>query len=98
MRDASAMERLRRLTGPFVLRRLKTDKIIPGSDCTTVLRYRRVSVTPLQLDLTHGSLRADLARWPVEGFTLFSAEPREDRPAFRHGQSARTAFCSSLLV
>jgi 5'-nucleotidase len=41
---------------------------IPGSDCNTVLRDRLVSVTPLQLDLTDDAMRAEMARWPVEGY------------------------------
>ncbi len=41
---------------------------IPGSDCNTVLRERRVSVTPLHLDLTHHKMRGEVARWSLEGF------------------------------
>jgi 5'-nucleotidase len=41
---------------------------IPGSDCNTVLRDRLVSVTPLQLDLTDDAMRAQIARWPVDGY------------------------------
>jgi 5'-nucleotidase len=41
---------------------------IPGSDCNVVLRQRRVSVTPLQLDLTHHKMRDDVSRWPLLGF------------------------------
>jgi 5'-nucleotidase len=41
---------------------------IPGSDCNTVLREGLVSVTPLQLDLTHESMRPMVAGWTVEGF------------------------------
>ena len=41
---------------------------IPGSDCNAVLRDRLVSVTPLQLDLTHDELRARVEAWPLEGF------------------------------
>jgi 5'-nucleotidase len=41
---------------------------IPGSDCNTVLRERRISVTPLHLDLTHETLRAEIANWTLEGF------------------------------
>jgi 5'-nucleotidase len=44
---------------------------IPGSDCNAVLRERRVSVTPLQLDLTDEPMRAVVARWAVEGFPRF---------------------------
>jgi 5'-nucleotidase len=42
---------------------------IPGSDCNVVLRERRVSVTPLSLDLTDDAMRAVVAAWPVEGFS-----------------------------
>jgi 5'-nucleotidase len=41
---------------------------IPGSDCNAVLRERRVSVTPLMLDLTDDAMRAEVARWAVQGF------------------------------
>jgi 5'/3'-nucleotidase len=41
---------------------------IPGSDCNVVLRERRISVTPLQLDLTDEAMRRSVARWPVESF------------------------------
>lgn len=44
---------------------------IPGSDCNAVLRERRVSVTPLQLDLTDEPMRRSVGRWPVAGFTRF---------------------------
>jgi len=42
---------------------------IPGSDCNVVLREKRVSVTPLSLDLTDDAMRAVVATWPVEGFS-----------------------------
>jgi 5'-nucleotidase len=42
---------------------------IPGSDCNVVLRERRVSVTPLSLDLTDDAMRAVVAAWAVEGFS-----------------------------
>jgi 5'-nucleotidase len=42
---------------------------IPGSDCNAVLRERRVSVTPLQLDLTDDALREHVAGWRLEGFS-----------------------------
>jgi 5'-nucleotidase len=42
---------------------------IPGSDCNTVLRERRVSVTPLQMDLTDETMRNRVTRWAVEGFS-----------------------------
>ncbi len=41
---------------------------VPGSDCTAVLRDRLVSVTPLQLDLTHEPLRQVVSSWTLEGF------------------------------
>ena len=44
---------------------------IPGSDCNAVLREGRVSVTPLQLDLTDEPMRAVVAGWAVEGFRRF---------------------------
>jgi len=44
---------------------------IPGSDCNTVLRDRRVSVTPLQLDLTADGTRAELETWSLDGFVRF---------------------------
>ena len=44
---------------------------IPGSDCNAVLREARVSVTPLQLDLTDEPMRAVVAGWAVEGFRRF---------------------------
>jgi 5'-nucleotidase len=46
---------------------------IPGSDCNAVLRERRVSVTPLSLDLTDDAMRAVVAAWPVEGFVQHPA-------------------------
>jgi 5'-nucleotidase len=44
---------------------------IPGSDCNAVLREKRVSVTPLHLDLTHHKMRGEVARWPIDGFQRF---------------------------
>ncbi len=41
---------------------------IPGSDCNAVLRERRVSVTPLMLDLTDQAMRGEIAGWTIEGF------------------------------
>ena len=46
---------------------------IPGSDCNVVLRDRRVSVTPLMLDLTDEPMRETVASWPVEGFARHPA-------------------------
>lgn len=49
---------------------------IPGSDCNVVLRERRASVTPLQLDLTHAGGVQDLAGWQLAGYPrLPGAEP-----------------------
>ena len=44
---------------------------IPGSDCNVVLRDRRVSVTPLQLDLTDEAMRRQVTNWPVSGFRRY---------------------------
>jgi 5'-nucleotidase len=46
---------------------------IPGSDCNVVLRERRVSVTPLMLDLTDDAMRREVALWTVEGFERHGA-------------------------
>jgi 5'-nucleotidase len=46
---------------------------IPGSDCNVVLREKRVSVTPLMLDLTDERMREPLASWPIRGFTRHPA-------------------------
>jgi 5'-nucleotidase len=46
---------------------------IPGSDCNVVLREKRVSVTPLMLDLTDEPMRETVASWPVAGFLRHSA-------------------------
>jgi len=46
---------------------------VPGSDCNAVLRERRVSVTPLHLNLTDEAMRQQVAKWPVEGFTRFAS-------------------------
>ena len=46
---------------------------IPGSDCNAVLREKRVSVTPLMLDLTDEPRRAVVASWTVEGFARHGA-------------------------
>jgi len=42
---------------------------IPGTDCYVVLHDRRVSVTPMQRDLTDDRGRTEVARWPVRGYT-----------------------------
>jgi len=41
---------------------------IPGSDCNVVYREKRVSVTPLQLDLTDRATIDVVAGWPLDGF------------------------------
>jgi 5'-nucleotidase len=46
---------------------------LPGSD-TNAVRARRVSVTPLGLDLTSRALIADLSGWRVPGFPVHSGE------------------------
>jgi 5'-nucleotidase len=46
---------------------------IPGSDCNAVLREKRVSVTPLMLDLTDEPMRAVVASWTIEGFARHGA-------------------------
>lgn len=46
---------------------------IPGSDCNAVLREKRVSVTPLMLDLTDEPRRAVVASWTVGGFARHGA-------------------------
>ncbi len=44
---------------------------IPGSDCNAVLREKRVSVTPLMLDLTDEKTRGRVSGWTLEGFRQF---------------------------
>ena len=44
---------------------------IPGSDCNAVLREKRVSVTPLMLDLTDEKSRNRVAAWSLDGFRQF---------------------------
>ena len=44
---------------------------IPGSDCNVVLREKRVSVTPLMLDLTDEKNRPRVASWKLEGFRQY---------------------------
>jgi 5'-nucleotidase len=46
---------------------------IPGSDCNVVLRERRISVTPLQLDLSDAAMRKEVSRWRVAGFERVEA-------------------------
>jgi 5'-nucleotidase len=47
---------------------------IPGSDCNVVYRQQLVSVTPLHLDLTDETTRAEVGAWPIEGFTQSPAQ------------------------
>ena len=44
---------------------------IPGSDCNAVHLDKRVSVTPLHLELTDTGRMADMANWKLEGFQRF---------------------------
>ena len=41
---------------------------IPGSDCNVVLREKKVSITPLQLDLTHQGFFDEVRGWNVSGY------------------------------
>lgn len=41
---------------------------LPGSDCNVVHLDRRISVTPLNFELTDLRALADLETWPLEGF------------------------------
>jgi len=41
---------------------------IPGSDCNAVFLEKRISVTPLHLELTDHSRLPDLKGWTLEGF------------------------------
>ncbi|MCP3105148.1 5'/3'-nucleotidase SurE [Myxococcus sp. K15C18031901] len=47
---------------------------IPGSDCNAVFRGKRVSVTPLHLDLTDHSRLEDLGGWEVPGFARHASD------------------------
>ncbi len=44
---------------------------IPGSDCNAVLREKRVSVTPLMLDLTDEKSLSRISSWTLEGFRQY---------------------------
>jgi 5'/3'-nucleotidase len=44
---------------------------IPGSDCNAVLRDKRVSVTPLMLDLTDEKSRPRVGSWTLDGFRQY---------------------------
>ncbi len=41
---------------------------IEGTDCMTVHDNRRISVTPMQLDLTESALLEPLRQWKIDGF------------------------------
>jgi 5'-nucleotidase len=49
---------------------------VPGSD-TSAVRAGRVSVTPLDLDLTNVPLIADVARWRLTGWEAHEGRPLE---------------------
>ena len=66
-----------RLEGPFVAGKPISGNITHpgyehvkenGTDVTCVHDFRRASVTPLMLDLTHHELLAPLREWKLEGF------------------------------
>jgi 5'-nucleotidase len=44
---------------------------IPGSDCNAIHFDKRVSVTPLHLELTDHGRMADVEGWKIEGFRRF---------------------------
>ncbi len=46
-----------------------THEDIPGSDCNAVFREKRISVTPLHLDLTEYAQMDMVRAWPVHGYT-----------------------------
>jgi 5'-nucleotidase len=46
---------------------------IPGSDCNAVHREHKVSITPLQLDLTHHDYLDEVRRWSIAGFQTSGA-------------------------
>ena len=50
---------------------------IPGSDCNVVLRERRVSVTPLRLELTDPRMAREVGAWELEGFRRFAGVEAE---------------------
>jgi 5'-nucleotidase len=41
---------------------------IEGSDCNAVLRDKRVSITPLHMDLTHHAFLDEVRRWQIPGY------------------------------
>jgi 5'-nucleotidase len=60
---------------------------IPGSDCNAVLRDKRISVTPLMLDLTDEPMRAVVASWTIDGFARHGG--RAARPPRSRGSASR---------
>jgi 5'-nucleotidase len=42
---------------------------IPGTDCTAVHEAKKISITPLMLNLTDGDFLKPLEGWQLEGFT-----------------------------
>ncbi len=58
--DRRAAERFRKLTGPFVLRRLKTDKTIIGDLPDKVVQTEHCSLTPEQTALYESILRENM--------------------------------------
>ncbi|MGZ6142168.1 MAG: 5'/3'-nucleotidase SurE, partial [Myxococcales bacterium] len=40
---------------------------VPGSDCDAVFDHKRISVTPLHLDLTRHELVGELQKWDLPG-------------------------------
>lgn len=46
---------------------------IPGSDCNAIHRDKKISVTPLHLELTDHGRMADVAGWTLEGFRRFES-------------------------
>jgi 5'-nucleotidase len=44
---------------------------VPGSDCNVVLREKRVSVTPLHLDLTDKAMRPTIGEWRLDGYERY---------------------------
>lgn len=73
-RDAEAAERLRRLTSPFLLRRLKTDPAIAGELPEKIVIDEYARLTPEQAGLYEGAVR------DAEG-RIEAAEPGERRAA-----------------
>jgi superfamily II DNA or RNA helicase len=73
-RDAGAAERLRRITGPFILRRLKTDPTIAQDLPGKVVIDERAVLAPAQASLYEGLVRdtmeCELPSMPLERLAL----------------------------